>query len=126
MALIYYMSQELRGIVVKRFRKGFEFAWLFSLRQKRILNYLVISLELPLLVVSTVAAPARAPKITQLYTTAETSTSAEVVWNTNTASDSLLQYSTTNPVPAQAAQVYLPNQATVHEIPLTGLTPGTV
>jgi hypothetical protein len=60
MALIYYMSQELRGIVVKRFRKGFEFAWLFSLRQKRILNYLVISLELPLLVVSTVAAPARA------------------------------------------------------------------
>jgi hypothetical protein len=126
MALIYYMSQELRGIVVKRFRKGFEFAWLFSLRQKRILNYLVISLELPLLVVSTVAAPARAPKITQLYTTAETSTSAEVVWNTNTAADSLLQYSTTNPVPAQAAQVYFANQTTVHEIPLTGLTPGTV
>jgi hypothetical protein len=72
------------------------------------------------------APPSRAPKVTLVYTTAETSSSAEVVWNTNTAADSLLQYSTINPVPPQAAQVYVPTQVTVHEMPLAGLTPGTV
>ena len=66
---------------------------------------IVVVLVLPLSGVSLSAAPARAPKITLVYTTAETSSSAEVVWNTRTASDSLLQYSTTNPVPAQASQV---------------------
>ena len=71
------------------------------------------------------AAPAKAPKITQVSVTAETSMSAAVIWNTSTASDSLLQYSTSNPVPAQAPQIYSGNQVTVHEISLTGLTPGT-
>jgi hypothetical protein len=111
---------------MKRFRNGFRVAWLFTLRQKTILKYLAVPLELSLLVVPMAAAPARAPKITQVYTTAETSTSAEVIWNTSTASDSLLQYSTSNPVPTQAMQVYLANQVTVHEISLAALTPGTV
>lgn len=111
---------------MNRFRQVFTVARLFSLRKKTILKYLVVSLELPLLVIPMVAAPARAPKITQVFTTAETSTSAEVIWNTSTASDSLLQYSTSNPVPAQAPQVYMANQVTSHEISLSGLTPGTV
>ncbi len=76
--------------------------------------------------VSVLSAPARAPRITLVYTTAETSTSAAVVWNTNTASDSLLQYSTTNPVPGSAPQVYVSTQVTYHDIPLSGLTPGTL
>jgi hypothetical protein len=70
-------------------------------------------------------APARAPKITLIYATAETSTSAEVIWNTTTASDSLLQYSTVSPVPAQAPQMYSANPVTAHAFPLAGLTPGT-
>src|SRR5687767_4997111 len=72
------------------------------------------------------AAPARTPTITLLYTTAETSTSAEVVWNTNVASDSRLQYSTSNPIPANAPQVYMATPVSVHEIQLDGLTPGTL
>lgn len=75
---------------------------------------------------SVMSAPARAPRITLVYTTAETSTSAAVVWNTNTASDSLLQYSTSQPVPGSAPQVYVGSQVTYHEIPLSGLTPGTL
>ncbi|HZI59906.1 MAG TPA: fibronectin type III domain-containing protein [Pyrinomonadaceae bacterium] len=75
---------------------------------------------------SVLSAPARAPRITLVYTTAETSTSAAVVWNTNTASDSLLQYSTSNPVPGSAPQVYVGTQVTYHEIPLSGLAPGTL
>ena len=90
------------------------------------MKYIVVVLTLSLSGVSLSAAPARAPRITQLYTTAETSSSVEVVWNTSTASDSLLQYSTSNPVPADAAQVYVPTQVTTHEITLSGLTPGTV
>jgi len=81
---------------------------------------------LPFLGASILAAPARAPKITQVYATAETSTSADVIWTTSTGSDSLLQYSTTNPVPASAPQVYRASQVTVHQIPLAGLTPATV
>jgi hypothetical protein len=49
-----------------------------------------------------------------------------VVWNTTSAADSLLQYSNINPVPASAPQVYSANQTTLHEIELTGLTPGTL
>lgn len=75
---------------------------------------------------SVMSAPARAPRITLVYTTAETSTSAEVIWNTNAASDSLLQYSTSNPIPASAPQVYVATQVSYHEIPLSGLTPGTL
>jgi hypothetical protein len=37
-----------------------------------------------------------------------------------------LQYSNINPVPASAPQVYSANQTTLHEIELTGLTPGTL
>lgn len=92
---------------------------------KRIHNYIVIPLIL-LLGITTSGAPPRAPKITLVYATAETSTSAEVIWNTSTASDSLLQYSTVSPVPAQASQVYSANQVTTHEVPLAGLTPGTL
>lgn len=85
-----------------------------------------ILVALVLFGVSVLSAPARAPRITLVYTTAETSTSAAVVWNTNTASDSLLQYSTTNPVPGSAPQVYVSTQVTYHDIPLSGLTPGTL
>jgi hypothetical protein len=85
-----------------------------------------VTLTLFLLGVTMSAAPARAPKITLIYTTAETSTSVAVVWNTNIASDSLLQYSTSNPVPASAPQVFVATQVTDHEIPLNGLTPGTL
>jgi len=49
-----------------------------------------------------------------------------VVWNTNVASDSLLQYSTTHPIPAGAPRVYVPTPVTVHDIQLEGLTPGTL
>ena len=111
---------------MKRFTKKFGCAWLLTLKRKTILKCLVVSIELPLLVMPMVAAPARAPKITQVATTAETSTSAEVIWSTNTASDSLVQYSNSSPVPADAPQVYLPNQVTFHEISLAGLTPGTL
>ena len=107
-------------------RKQRRLAGLLTLKLRRIHNYIVVSLTLPLLAASIVAAPARAPKITLVYATAETSTSAEVIWSTNTASDSLLQYSTTNPVPASAPQIYRASAVTVHQIPLAGLTPATV
>jgi hypothetical protein len=100
--------------------------WEFSFKLTAVYRYIVVMLALPLAGVSLSAAPARAPKITLVYATAETSSSAEVVWTTNTASDSLLQFSTSNPVPAQATQIYLPAQVTLHEIPLAGLTPGTL
>jgi len=93
---------------------------------RTIQKYLVAPLVLPLLGVSMSAAPPRAPRITLIYATAETSTSASVVWNTSTASDSLLQYSTSNPVPANASQVYVPTEVAYHEIPLAGLTPATL
>jgi Purple acid Phosphatase, N-terminal domain len=64
--------------------------------------------------------------ITLVYATAETTTSAAVAWNTNLASDSLLQYSTASPVPASAPTLYSPAQVTYHEFDLTGLTPGTL
>jgi hypothetical protein len=96
----------------------------FSL--KNFHKFVALLLAILLFAASVLSAPARAPRITLVYTTAETSTSAAVVWNTNTASDSLLQYSTSNPVPASAPQMYLGAQVTYHEIPLSGLTPGTV
>jgi hypothetical protein len=98
----------------------------FTFSVRRIYKYLVVPLVLPLLGMTMSAAPARAPKITQSYTTAETSSSATVVWNTNTASDSLLQYGTSNPVPVSAPQVYSANQVSLHEIQLSGLTAGTL
>ena len=73
------------------------------------------------------AAPARrAPVITLLYTTAETSTSAAVVWNTSIASDSLVRYGTSAPLPADAPRVYSAAQVTVHDVQLEGLAPGTL
>src|SRR5688500_19059607 len=97
---------------------------------KTIYKHIVFPLALALLGVSIsgarVTAGPKTLKIIQHYTTAETSTSAAVVWNTNTASDSLLQYSTSNPVPGSAPQVYVGTQVTYHEIPLSGLAPGTL
>ncbi len=102
----------------------------FTSSMRKIHKYIVVQLALASLGVSmssaTVIAAPRVPKITQVYTTAETATSAAVVWNTNIASDSLLQYSTSNPVPAYAPQVYLASQVTYHDIQLGGLTPGTL
>jgi Lactonase, 7-bladed beta-propeller len=91
----------------------------------RVRKYFVMPLVLQLLGTSIMSAP-RALRITQLYATSDTANSATVVWNTNVAADSLLQYSTVNPVPAGATQIYSANQLTVHEIPLAGLTPATV
>jgi hypothetical protein len=89
-------------------------------------KYIVVPLALTLLGVPLSAAPPQVPTITQLYTTAETSTSAAVVWNTNIASDSRVQYSTSTPIPAGAPQVYRASKVTVHDIELSGLTPGTL
>ena len=88
----------------------------------------VVSLALLLLASSALpAAPARrAPKILLAYTTAETTTSAAVVWNTDIAADSLVQYDTTSPVPADALRVYSAAQVTVHDLQLEGLAPGTL
>ena len=96
-------------------RKNHHLLWLFTFRLRTMQKYLAVPLTVPLLGISISAAPVRAPKITQVYATAETSTSAAVIWNTNTASDSLLQYSTSNPVPANATQVYVATQVTFHE-----------
>lgn len=85
----------------------------------------LVSLGISMLGAGVIAAP-KTLKITQAYVTAETAASATVIWNTNTASDSLLQYSTTNPVPANAPQLYTGSQVTLHEIQLSGLTPGTL
>jgi hypothetical protein len=71
------------------------------------------------------AAPPRKLTIIQVYATAETTTSAAVVWNTNVASDSRVQYSTINPIPPSAPTMYSPNQVTYHDFPLTELVPGT-
>jgi hypothetical protein len=113
------------GTVMYAIRKERRLSRLFNFNLRRIHKYLVIPLALPLLGVSMAAAPARAPGITLIYATAETAASASVIWNTSAASDSLLQYSTSNPVPANAPQVYVPTQVTYHEIPLAGLSPGT-
>src|SRR5215217_9246605 len=112
--------------VMKLSKKTLRRPCLFTFRLKAIHQCIVVVLALPTFGAPLLAAPARAPKITLIYTTAETSSSAEVVWNTDTAADSLLQYSTSNPVPVQAQQVYIPTQLTLHEIPLAGLSPGTV
>jgi hypothetical protein len=88
-------------------------------------KYLALSLAFLLLGASIRAAP-KTLKITLNYATAETADSAEVVWNTSIAADSLLQYSRLNPIPSGAQQIYSANQVTVHEFPLTALTPGTV
>src|SRR5215203_4907891 len=109
-----------------RMIKGRRIPGLFTFRLRRIHKYFIVPLALPLLGISLSAAPARSPKITQVYATAEAATSVSVVWNTNTASDSLLQYSTSNPVPVNATQVYLATAVTLHDIPLAGLTPGTL
>ena len=96
---------------------------------RTISQYIALQLALALLGISISALVTAAPKrlqIIQHYITAETSTSVDVVWNTNIASDSLVQYSTTNPVPAFAPQVYSGAQVTFHDIQLTGLTPGTL
>src|SRR5688572_18192437 len=89
-------------------------------------RYIVGLLASYVLGVPVASAAPRAPTITLVYTTAETSTSAAVVWNTNIASDSLLQYSTRSPIPADAPRVYVPTPVTYHDIELEGLTPGTL
>ena len=109
-----------------KMREEFCFRWVIRSGRTTVHKSIAVVLTLPLLGVSMFAAPARTPRITLVYTTAETSTSAAVVWNTNTASDSLLQYSTSDPVPASAPQVYVGTQVTYHDIPLSGLTPGTL
>lgn len=88
----------------------------------------VVPLALLLLASSALpAAPARrAPKILLAYTTAETTTSASVVWNTDIAADSLVQYGTTSPIPADAPRVYSAAQVTYHDVQLEGLAPGTL
>jgi hypothetical protein len=92
---------------------------------RRIRTHVVLLLLLALPGVLTLGAQ-HPLKITQLYATAETATSATIVWNTNVAADSLLQYSNTNPVPAGAQQTYSASQVTLHEIPLAGLTPASL
>jgi len=117
--------------MTKTTRKELRLRGVFTFSITRIHKYIVVPLALASLAVSmsgaaVIAAPPKALKITQVYTTEETTTSASVVWNTNTASDSLLQYSTSNPVPAFAPQVYSASQVTLHNIQLSGLTPGTL
>src|SRR5688572_28765799 len=66
------------------------------------------------------------PVITLYYVTAETSTSVLVAWNTNIASDSRVQYSTTTPIPPNAPQLYRADNVTYRDFELTGLTPATL
>jgi hypothetical protein len=92
-------------------------------------THIVVALVSGLLAVSTFASLDARPRrltMTLVYTTAETSTSAAVVWNTNVASDSLVQYSTTNPIPPSAPTLYSASLVTYHEFDLTGLSPGTL
>lgn len=90
-------------------------------------KYVVVSFAWSLLGAPLPAAsPHRVPTIIQVYTTAETTTSALIVWNTDVASDSLVQYSTTSPVPADAPRIYQAAAVTVHEVQLEGLGPGTL
>jgi hypothetical protein len=91
-----------------------------------VVPFVLTSLGVAMFLEVLVFAAPKTTRITQLYTTAETSTSAQIVWNTTTATDSLLQYSTTNPVPASAPQIYKSSQVTLHQIELSGLAPGTV
>jgi hypothetical protein len=107
-------------------KNGRKLPRLLTFRFRTIQKYLVVPLALPFLGISLFAAPVRAPKITLAYATAETATSVSVTWNTSTASDSLLQYSTSNPIPANATQVYVATPVTLHDVPLAGLTPGTL
>jgi hypothetical protein len=86
----------------------------------------IVPFALALLGTPLAAAPPQVPTITLHYATAETSTSAEVWWNTNIASDSLLQYSTSPSIPPGAPQVYQSAPVTVRAIELTGLTPATL
>lgn len=103
------------------------YSWrVFAFSIRKVCKYIAVVLALLLLGASMLGASARTPKITLVYTTAETSTSATVVWNTNVASDSFLQYSTSNSVPASAPQVYVATQVAYHDIPLSGLIPGTL
>ena len=115
---------------MKMIEKEYRLPGLFTFSMRKIHKYIVVPLALASLGVSMSGAPViaapKALKITQVYTTAETTMSAAVVWNTNTASDSLLQYSTSSPVPAFAPQVYSASQVTLHDIELGGLTPGTL
>jgi hypothetical protein len=97
---------------------------------RRVHNYIVVLLLAGLLGITLSGAGGaprnRAPRITLLYTTAETTTSAAVVWNTDVASDSRVQYSTTTPIPDSAPTLYSASQVTYHEFAFTGLTPGTL
>ena len=72
------------------------------------------------------AAPSRPPTIVLVYATAETTTSAEVVWNTDVVSDSLVQYSIFDPVPTDAPRIYLPAPVGVPQVPLEGLRTGSL
>jgi hypothetical protein len=100
----------------------------FTLRLEKVHQYVVVPFVLALLglPMAVPAASPKTPRIIQTYSTAETTISALVVWNTNVASDSRIQYSTTNPVPTSAPQMYSAAQVTYHEFSLVGLTPGTL
>mgnify|MGYP003580270003 CR=1 FL=1 len=97
---------------------------------RRVHNCIVVLLLAGLLGVALAGAGGaprnRAPRITLLYTTAETTTSAAVAWNTDVTSDSRLQYSTTTPIPDSAPTLYSASQVAYHEFLLAGLTPGTL
>jgi hypothetical protein len=102
---------------------------IFAASIRPIHKHLFVPLLFTILGMSTaaVAAPGnRAPTITLVYATAETTTSASVVWNTNVASDSHVQYSTNNPIPASAPARSSAALVTYHEFSLTGLTPDTL
>jgi hypothetical protein len=72
------------------------------------------------------APPPQPPTITLHYATGETSTSVLVVWNTNVAADSFLEFSTTTPIPPGSREYYRPEPVTVREYELTGLMPATL
>ena len=92
----------------------------------RVYKYIVVALIAGSSISVAGAAPPRKLRIIQFYTTAESITSAAVVWNTNVASDSRVQYSTIYPVPPSAPTMYSASLVTYHEFSLTGLMPGTL
>ena len=90
-------------------------------------DYLAVVVVLASLGVSASGPPGRrSVTIVQSYATAETTTTASVVWNTSIAADSLIQYSTSTPIPASAPTLYSAALATYHEFPLARLAPGTL
>ncbi len=71
------------------------------------------------------ASAAGAPHISAVQANNISSSSVQIHWTTDVATDSLIQYSTSNPVPANASQIFSGSLVTSHDFGLIDLTPNT-